>query len=56
VVKMVVTSIRRLLQSGRATPDNHSWKCAMTALVFSCATNYRMLARSQLSSGCAYLS
>lgn len=42
MVKIVVTSIRRFLHSGSATPDNHSWKCAMTALVFSCATNCRM--------------
>lgn len=55
---MVVTSMRRFFVKGRATPASHSWKCAMTAFVFSWHTYCVLLAqhRSWYSPAGTYLS
>jgi hypothetical protein len=56
-VKIVVTSMRRFLHNGRATPASHSWKWAITAFSFSWATNWELLARhTQLTRWTSYLS
>lgn len=49
MVKMVVTSMRRFLVRGRATPASHSWKWAMTAFFFSRQTNCNHVSREKTS-------